>query len=630
MSQALELDAPTERVALNLLRFLEWSQHGFSLIFLFASPRADVAMANWLDERLQLSAAKLQRVNAGQLGRSGGDVLVDAVIGQIDQWNAQDGAVWLQINEQAWSPVETAVRAGLLGRLNERRYLLERDLKRPLVLVFPPDARPDVRALAPDLWHVRALSEELVEPSQLPIDRAGDSFGPAVRAQPLEPQPRDEGDSTAPQQPYDDWLRAVQRAASPLQVSLPLGWMAADALRRDGRLAEAIKVAQQALDLARARLADSEEASDPSRTDGAQRDRSISLDNLGQVAQDQGDWQAAEAAYRESLQIRRALLKRLGDTPEAQRDLSVSLDNLGRVSRAQGDWQAAEAAYRESLAIRRALLKRLGDTPEAQRDLSVSLNNLGQVAQAQGDWLAAEAAYRESLSISRALLERLGDTPEAQRDLSVSLNYLGRVAQAQGDWQAAEAAYRESLDISRALLKRQGDTPEAQRDLSVSLDNLGRVAQAQGDWQAAEAAYRESLAIRRTLLKRLGDTPEAQRDLSISLNNLGQVAETQGDWVVAGAAYRESLDISRALLKRLGDTPEQMDDLFDGLVRVATFPGTQDRQAVLVEAQSLLDQLIKRFPERGSELAEKAKSLAELLEAPSNSAPRPDPQASNE
>ncbi|MBK7675421.1 MAG: tetratricopeptide repeat protein [Candidatus Accumulibacter sp.] len=39
----------------------------------------------------------------------------------------------------------------------------------------------------------------------------------------------------------------------------------------------------------------------------------------------------------------------------SERDLSVSLNNLGRVAQAQDDWTQAEAVFRESLALRRQL-----------------------------------------------------------------------------------------------------------------------------------------------------------------------------------------------------------------------------------------------------------------------------------
>ena len=71
-------------------------------------------------------------------------------------------------------------------------------------------------------------------------------------------------------------------------------------------------------------------------------------------------------------------------TPEARRDLSVSLDNVGRVAEVRGEWDAAEEAYRESLEIRRELDDLMG-TPQAQQDVSTSQENLKRLSQKRAD-----------------------------------------------------------------------------------------------------------------------------------------------------------------------------------------------------------------------------------------------------
>ncbi len=283
--------------------------------------------------------------------------------------------------------------------------------------------------------------------------------------------------------------------------------------------------------------------------------RSQVADAVLSIAMTFGVVDVAEPAARELEWLARGLEESLG-TPEARRDLSVSLNNVGWVAQARGEWDVAEAAYWESLEIRRGLEESLG-TPEARRDLSVSLDNVGRVAQARGEWDAAEAAYRESLEIRRGLEESLGTT-QARGDLSVALDSVGRVALVRGEWDAAEAAYRESLEVRRGLEESLGTT-QARRDLSVSLDNVGRVALVRGEWDAAEAAYRESMEIRRGLEESLG-TPQVRRDLSVSLNHVGRVAEARGEWDTAEEAYRESLELARELDDLLG-TPQAQQDV---------------------------------------------------------------------
>ena len=161
-----------------------------------------------------------------------------------------------------------------------------------------------------------------------------------------------------------------------------------------------------------------------------------------------GAYDAASATAEESLDLARGLVDVLG-TPESRRDLSVSLNNVGRVAEARGDWGAAGRAYEESLGIRRGLVDVLG-TPESRRDLSVSLDNVGRVAEARGDWGAAGRAYEESLGIDRDLADSLG-TPESLRDLAISLGNLASVVERLGDAERAESLRAERDRIAEIL-----------------------------------------------------------------------------------------------------------------------------------------------------------------------------------
>ena len=158
--------------------------------------------------------------------------------------------------------------------------------------------------------------------------------------------------------------------------------------------------------------------------------RSQVADAVLDIAMTFGAVDVAEPAARELERLARGLEELLG-TPEARRDLSVSLDNVGRVAEVRGEWGVAEAAYRESLGLARGLEELLG-TPEARRDLSVSLDNVGRVAEVRGEWGVAEAAYRESLGLARGLEELLG-TPEARQDVSTSEENLKRLSQKRAD-----------------------------------------------------------------------------------------------------------------------------------------------------------------------------------------------------
>ncbi|TQD44003.1 hypothetical protein FK256_02840 [Actinomyces johnsonii] len=71
-------------------------------------------------------------------------------------------------------------------------------------------------------------------------------------------------------------------------------------------------------------------------------------------------------------------------TSKARRDLSVSLNNVGRVAEVRGDWDTAQVAYQQSLQIRRELEDLLG-TPQAQQDVSTSEEHLRRLSQKRAD-----------------------------------------------------------------------------------------------------------------------------------------------------------------------------------------------------------------------------------------------------
>jgi tetratricopeptide (TPR) repeat protein len=547
-------NAALEAIWRDLRPHLEWAE-GFALVFLFAShPDPVQFLRERLEESLQLRTLKLILIapaTPDQVPRAVEQILAarpDPGHGPlwVEMWRGSAEVGWPQARRQA------------LHRLNERRFLLERDVALPIVLVLPREERGRVYVEAPDLWAVRCFTAELPAPE------------PQKITQPQHDQVTPLLVSTAPSPAELEWARLLKQAADRASLDPRDGFAAFESAIERGDLAAARGIANETLDIAQRRIEAAAEAPAEPRN-AALRDLSISLDNVGQVERDLGNLEAARTAWRESLDLRRRLREAVGDTPQALRDLSVSLERVGQVEGDLGNLEAARTAYREALDLRRGLREALGDTPQALRDLSVSLNNVGQVEGDLGNLEAARSAYRESLDISRRLREALGDTPQALRDLSVSLNNVGQVERDLGNLEAARSAYRESLDLGRRLREAVGDTPQALRDLSVSLNNVGQVEGDLGNLEAARTAYRESLDIARRLREALGDTPQALRDLSVSLERVGQVERDLGNLEAARSAYREALDFWRRLARSLPENAQYQRELASAEARARSY-----------------------------------------------------------
>jgi predicted ATPase/class 3 adenylate cyclase/DNA-binding XRE family transcriptional regulator/Flp pilus assembly protein TadD len=192
------------------------------------------------------------------------------------------------------------------------------------------------------------------------------------------------------------------------------------------------------------------------------RGMASSLEILGIVAHNQGDYAAARTFHQEDLELKRET---------GSNYITIPLTNLGSVAYAQGDYETARNLLQESLALSRKRGHKWG--------MASSLKRLGLVARAQGDFATAWASYQEALELRRELGDKWG--------MGNSLIGLGLVAHAQGDYVTARAFYQESLTLyGESGLKR---------GMAISLANLGHLALMEGNYVAARVKYVESLIL---------------------------------------------------------------------------------------------------------------------------------------
>jgi tetratricopeptide (TPR) repeat protein len=101
--------------------------------------------------------------------------------------------------------------------------------------------------------------------------------------------------------------------------------------------------------------------------------------------------------------------------------VAASLDNLAYCWRTRRRWAEAEAAFQESLQLRR----QHGDGWGEER----TLLDLGDLYKAQGRWAEAETTYQQSLALVRSRAEAAGEGEALLR--------LARLKKVQGDLPAA-------------------------------------------------------------------------------------------------------------------------------------------------------------------------------------------------
>jgi predicted ATPase/class 3 adenylate cyclase len=223
--------------------------------------------------------------------------------------------------------------------------------------------------------------------------------------------------------------------------------------------------------------------------DGRDAARAKALNGAGNLARDQGSYDAAIRFHSEALQ----LWQRAGGAA----GVAVSFHNLGVAERDRGDRVAARAHLEQSLRM----FRDLGDHGRA----GLAVLNLGKLAHDTGDEEVSERLFKESLEIFLSV-------GNAQA-IATSLNRLGDLARTRGEWNAARDLHEQSLGLHR----ERGDA----WGIAVSLNYLARVALAEADVERAETLSLESLA----LLRDVGARP----DIAIASESLAVVAYRRAD-----------------------------------------------------------------------------------------------------
>jgi predicted ATPase/class 3 adenylate cyclase/DNA-binding CsgD family transcriptional regulator len=191
-----------------------------------------------------------------------------------------------------------------------------------------------------------------------------------------------------------------------------------------------------------------------------------SIQGLGWVARDRGNYTAARRLSEEAL----SLWREVGDKER----IASTLRLLGVLHDFQGEPERARTLYEESLALERELGNKSG--------IADSLRMVEQgLFHSQGDPLGVRSLVEESLALYRETGGKSG--------IAICLGLSAQVALSQGDIATARRFAEESV----TLYRETGD----QLGMGYSLSLLGDVEVSQGNFETARSFYEESLAIAR-------------------------------------------------------------------------------------------------------------------------------------
>jgi tetratricopeptide (TPR) repeat protein len=231
----------------------------------------------------------------------------------------------------------------------------------------------------------------------------------------------------------------------------------------------------------------------PAKTGVDLKQEAIAFNDAGYQYYRQSRFDLARGKFEKALDYNRLIDRRSG--------IAANLNNLGVIAQAQGDPEEAARRFQEALAVNRER-----NDPAAMVE---TLNNLGRAYQDQGRLPEANAAFLEALDQARQLppgpllaltLTHLGDMARVHKDYMLALNYyhqalmadtggkdprgqarrqerLGRTFLDLKDYDRAEAYLQEALGEYRRLQDTDG--------IAAALKGLTLLALARGDRQEA-------------------------------------------------------------------------------------------------------------------------------------------------
>jgi CHAT domain-containing protein len=275
---------------------------------------------------------------------------------------------------------------------------------------------------------------------------------------------------------------------------------------------------------------------------GNSSQQALSLNYLSLAYQELGQWEPAETAIKQSLEL---LDKSDVIRPQALNTQGSLQLAQGKTEEALTTWQEAEALYKQaddetgqlgsqinqaqalqSLGLYRRsqlLLEQVQKQLQSQPDSSLKVTGLRSLAttlQATGDLKAAQEVLQQSLIISQRLSER--------EETSATLFSLGNNARALGETEAASEFYQ----------KASSTTLEPILQLEAQINQFGLLVEMQ-KWQEAQSLLPQ-------IQSRLPNLTPSRRAIYAQVNLAENLMKAEGRWEKKDAGRGRRGDAVRA------------------------------------------------------------------------------------
>jgi serine/threonine protein kinase/Tfp pilus assembly protein PilF len=275
---------------------------------------------------------------------------------------------------------------------------------------------------------------------------------------------------------------------------------------------------------------------------GFRQELAVAYKHTGDLLRDM-DPRGAEAAYKEALKLRRALVLELPSVPTYKQELAASHAELAVLLQATGRQAEADKEFTQALEIRSKIASEFPWVPDFSRKLASTYNNRGILLLSSNRLPEAEHVYFEAQKLLVELTTRFPDVPDYQQELAGIYLNLGTYYSSVGQPLEAENYYGKALRNREALARRYPQVPDHRRELATTYVNMGSLLQINGKLPDAEISYQKAIAEFERLVKEFPEIPDYRHELAISRNNLGNLLRATRRPKEAEKSWLDAIDL---------------------------------------------------------------------------------------
>jgi serine/threonine protein kinase/TPR repeat protein len=271
--------------------------------------------------------------------------------------------------------------------------------------------------------------------------------------------------------------------------------------------------------------------------------------SVGRMAQELGEIEETEAAYRKAVAIFEQLVADFPDRSDFRQWLALGQNNLGNVFKNTGRPKEAEEAHAAARTHYKQLAADFPTRSEFRMEVALSYYNLGILLHTTRRLQEAEKAHAEARALLQQLVADFPDNTEFRWKLGMSHHSMGFLLSEMDRLREAEESILAALAIQKELDANFPMNRLFRLDLALTYNNLGNLLKDTGRLQEAEEALTNALAIHKQLATNFPAISDYRNDLAGVLGDLAKLANVRRDYAQARRWLEEAEPHHQAALK---------------------------------------------------------------------------------